>query len=398
MLNNESIMKKVLYVLSSTLEYGGASKSFLTMLKGLMEHGVNPIVVVPDNNGMYGTLAQMNLKLMVMPLRPNVFPRKDTFRERLLFVPRLFGRLLVNTLAVRKLYRMLKEEQINLVHSNVGVIDVGWRLSRKLGIPHVYHIREYGDLDFKLHRFHGIKAFKAILRMDNSWSIFITKALRTYYDMDENPRSKVIYNPVCVDAERRCSTERKGYFLYAGRLDKGKGIYDLVRAYIKYASEVPNPLKLYVAGDSNRGDMQTMSSMIKEAGLDDRVCFLGYCKNVDVLMREARAIVITSYNEAFGRCLAEAMFNKCLTIGRNTGGTREQYDNGVEMVGREIGLRFSSVDELVEKMKIATNMTTEDVESITCDALQVVSSLYTNKKNVTQVLDLYNQMVGDALC
>ena len=41
-------MLNVVYVLNSTYALGGASKSFVSMLSGLMERGVHPIVVLPD--------------------------------------------------------------------------------------------------------------------------------------------------------------------------------------------------------------------------------------------------------------------------------------------------------------------------------------------------------------
>ena len=40
------------------------------------------------------------------------------------------------------------------------------------------------------------------------------------------------------------------------------------------------------------------------------------------------------------------MYNHCLVIGRNTAGTKEQFDNGLDQTGEEIGLRFDSDLEL----------------------------------------------------
>lgn len=40
------------------------------------------------------------------------------------------------------------------------------------------------------------------------------------------------------------------------------------------------------------------------------------------------ALIVPSPFEAFGLITAEAMFNKCLVIGRDTAGTKEQFDNG----------------------------------------------------------------------
>lgn len=45
-------------------------------------------------------------------------------------------------------------------------------------------------------------------------------------------------------------------------------------------------------------------------------------------MNRATALIVPSPFEAFGLITAEAMFNKCLVIGKDTAGTKEQFDNG----------------------------------------------------------------------
>jgi len=49
-------MINAVYILNATTETGGASKSFIAMLKGLMTMGVKPTVVLPDTHGLYNTL------------------------------------------------------------------------------------------------------------------------------------------------------------------------------------------------------------------------------------------------------------------------------------------------------------------------------------------------------
>ena len=48
----------ILYILHSTYPLGGASKSFLTLIKGVQEQGHTPIVVAPDKEGVAITLQQ----------------------------------------------------------------------------------------------------------------------------------------------------------------------------------------------------------------------------------------------------------------------------------------------------------------------------------------------------
>lgn len=383
---------KVLYLLNSTLQLSGATKSFLLMLKGVMDYGVNPIVVVPDANGVTTILQQMGIRVVVVPFRMNAYPPVECVKDWLLFIPRLIGRLGLNTIAIIKLRKIFADEKLDIIHTNVSVIDIGIRLSELLCVPHIYHIREYGDWDFGYHHFPCRKSYLRKLRKNGSWSIFITKSLKTYYGMDNNPTSSVIYNPICHSSYTVVNEIKKPYFLYAGRLDRGKGVFDLIKAYIFYKSHVSNPLYLYIAGDSNSEDKVIIESMVKEEHIEHLVSFLGYREDVDLLMQEATAIIIPSYNEAFGRCLTEAMFNGCLTIGRDTGGTREQYDNGKELIGREIGLRFSTVEELAVCMNDVSNMPKCQVSQMVNDAQKVVTELYSIENNVKEVIRLYDNI------
>lgn len=40
----------ILYILSDTTMFGGGTKSFLTLFEGLCNKGIEPTIVLPDNN------------------------------------------------------------------------------------------------------------------------------------------------------------------------------------------------------------------------------------------------------------------------------------------------------------------------------------------------------------
>ena len=54
---------KVLYVVSSTQVIGGGSKSFLNLLYGVMNYGIDPLVVCPDRGMMYQNLQKQGIKV-----------------------------------------------------------------------------------------------------------------------------------------------------------------------------------------------------------------------------------------------------------------------------------------------------------------------------------------------
>lgn len=116
-------------------------------------------------------------------------------------------------------------------------------------------------------------------------------------------------------------------------------------------------------------------------------------KDIYSLMKDAMALIVPSYWEGFGFITTEAMFNGCLVIGRNTSGTKEQFDNGLDRHKKEIALRFNTQKELENHMKdIATNGI-ESYFPIIDLAKETVLALYTIEDYTKTVYDYYREIV-----
>lgn len=110
-------------------------------------------------------------------------------------------------------------------------------------------------------------------------------------------------------------------------------------------------------------------------------------------MQRAKAIIIPSRFEGFGRVMPEAMAVGCLTIARDTGGTHEQLENGLSVTGKEISLRFTTVNELTERLIQVDGMSKQTVEGYRNRAAQTVEVLYTNDSYGAQVLAFYTEIL-----
>lgn len=388
---------RIAYILHSTLKHAGASKSFLTMLKGAMNNGVTPFVVVPDTNGLYHDLYSMGIEVCVFNYRPAVYPWQRNLSDYLLFLPRLLGRIYLNSRATHQLIVYLKGKSIDIIHSNSSVIDIGFRAARKLSIPHIYHIREYADKDFDMHYYPSKGYFHQQLNSTNNYTVCITKDIQRHHQQDTSPRSCVIYNGIAHSKQQKPQHTRGDYFLFAGRVEKAKGLDFLIESYIKYVEQTAgDPLPLYIAGEIFNHDLKAhLDQEIREHGIQDKVKFLGLQSDMESLMAHARAVIIPSPHEAFGRCMPEAMLCGCLTIARNTGGTLEQLENGMATTGEDIALRFSTTDQLAANLQLATNLTRENYNHITTKAWRTVTSLYSIESYVEAVLSLYQRITNE---
>lgn len=387
---------KIIYVLCSANPYGGASKSFMAMLDGLIEKGVEPLVVLQGEGGLYNDLFKRGVPVVKLKYRLAVYPPwKRSLKNILLFIPRLTYSILSNTIATNKLSQIVKEFKPDAIHTNVSVIDIGYYAAKRNNIPHIYHIREYADLDFNLYYYPYQKSFFRKLSKENSYSICITKDIMRHHALHRHSRSKVIYNGILSCENIVFKEDKKLYFLYAGRFSKEKGTEDLLMAFIDYC--VANPNSTYVlklAGDSNdKKFLYGLKALVLDNGLDEKVEFLGMRKDIHVLMRKARAVIIPSFHEGFGRVAAEAMFNGALVIGRDTAGTKEQFDNGLQLCGHEIGLRYNKREDLVEILsKLYISDKSSDYDMIN-SSQKCVEEFYSIESHRDHVFSFYKEVI-----
>ena len=366
------------------------------MLDGLMKMGVTPVVFVPNREGIFSELEKRGIPVFAFTFRMYTYSHTETLTQKLLFIPRMVAKVMSNQRAINALVPILKKHKIDIVHTNVGPVNVGFRASRRLGIPHVYHLREYGKKDFGMCYFPRWKNFYEQFETDNSYSICITRDIQAYHQQQGKSTSVVIYNGICTENDKiPLITGSKDYFLFAGRLEAAKGVDSMLEAYSLYVDRTTHPLPLRVAGSiANSIYVERLKSIVVTHHIQAYVEFLGDCLNVDELMRGARATIIPSLHEAFGRVMPEAMMQGCLCIGRNTSGTKEQLDNGLRLTGEEIGLRYSTAEELAEWLEKVGEAPQEQFRPYTERAFKVVNQLYTKENNSKQIYEFYQEILN----
>lgn len=347
-------------------------------------------VVCPDGGPAYQILQKEGIKTFIIPTRFQTYPQWNNLLNCVFFLPRLIKHWYVNLSAFHKICSLYENYHYDIIHTNVSVVNVGEKAAKKYGIQHIYHIREYQDLDFGMKMIPTRTRYVYYLRQCQS--ICITKGIFQHYSLSDS-NSIVIYNGIKSQKEIYYEDRKDNFFLFVGRVDPNKGFDVVLRAYAE--SHANNPqIKLYVAGMfiSPEFEKQT-KNYIQEKHLSNDVVFLGLRNDVDMLMRKAKACIIASPNEAFGLVMVEAMFNGCLTIALDTCGTHEQLENAVQMGLSDIALSFKKEDDLV---KLIIEVGLNEINSyrdIIERSQRVVSSLYTIEQNASCVYSYYQKLL-----
>ena len=386
---------KILYVLNSTTLVGGGNKSFLRLLERVRkEHEVK--VICPNEREITPYLRSKGIDVEVVCYEFATYLAADSLRNKLLWIPRMLRRLWRNRCAVPKIEAIARAFGPDIIQSNCSVIDVGSRVARRLGVPHVLHVREYGNCELGWHHY----GLQKRLTSPGSYSICITRDIARVLGVEGRSTNRCIYNPIVDESEICEISPKEDYFLYAGRIDPDKGIADLIDGYILYCREAKGkilPLKMAGAFQSQRQQSlkQEMERRLKKEGLADYVEWLGEIKDIYSLMRAAKACIIPSYMEGFGRVMPEAQSQGCLTIVRNAGGLKEQLDNGMSQTGHDIALMFDDVEGLAKSLHQVREMSDNDVNVIIGLSQKTVRNLYTNAASASQTLEFYDYIAGE---
>lgn len=377
---------KVIYI-SHSREIQGAAKALINIVDGIRAFGVTPIVVVPGNGSQLDELNKLGVKVYKVNCYQVVYPPLKVVKDFLLWPMRLFAVWVVNFIAICKLARIVNKEKPDIIHSNTGIIRFGEYVAKYFNVPHVWHIREYQTQDFKWSPIGGEKKLRKLFSGKNNHCIAITKGVFDYFNL--TGKDIVIYDGVFHDTIELPNIKKSDYFLFVGSISYVKGVMDALDAFNRIAA-INQECRLLLAG---RGAVD-IENEISKSSFSDRICYLGQRKDIYELMSGALALLVPSYHEGFGFITAEAMLNKCVVIGRDTAGTKEQFDNGRSIVGKEIAFRFITIDQLVDCMqKVIDDNNTNLIDEMKEDAYNVVKQLYTIEKNVSSIYTYYCSII-----
>lgn len=380
------MIMNILYV-TNTTHSGGSTIALVNIIRGMKKYGHTIYVLANENQGeLYEMLKDLNIKIFSCPYCLTIYP-VDT--NPIKYIYGFFLHLAWWYKAKKTIGKIIKKYDIEIVHTNVGPLDLALDECKKKGIVHIWHHREFFNKFSSSSLFPNNKYFYKRIKSTNNYNICITKQVLENCNLTESFNNRVIYDGVFQKATFSSASDsvKDKYFLYVGRVEPNKGLLDLLKAFSEFHKKYPEYL-LKIAGhfDTTSRYYIKCYEFILDCCLQNVVEFLGNRHDVYDLMTKATAHIVSSYYEGFGFTVVEAMINKTLVIGRNTSGVKEQFDTGLAATGYEIGLRFSDIQSLAHSLYDAVE---KDNSSMILNAYKVASELYTIEKCVASINKLY---------
>ncbi|MDY3556751.1 glycosyltransferase family 4 protein [Gemmata sp. JC717] len=308
-------------------ELYGANLSLLNLIEGLSGYGVRAHVICPESGDLLGALERRGVPVAVLPFEWWVSTDRTA--------DGVARRALRNVRRLRAVAAQLRGWGTDLVYSNSSVFAIGAMAAAELDLPHVWHLREFGDRDYDLWPDLGPSLSRLVFRTADA-TVFVSHALKQAFLGNREVRnSHVIYNGVGNEAtfaeRRRAADALRGRrqpftFVLVGRFRESKGQAIAIRAFARLTERFPDTRLLLVGGSGATGDQAYFDecrALPAQLGVADRVEFWGYIPDPERAFLAADAALMCSRNEAMGRVTAEAMSVCRPVIGYDSGGTSE---------------------------------------------------------------------------
>lgn len=365
----------------------GSNLSLLGLIDGLAGTEVEPRVLMPEGGSLCELLQARGVPFLVRPFAWWVSPD-----------PRPLGplvRLLRNLRSIWGITDCIPVDDCDLVYSNSSVIPFGMLVARCLRKPHIWHLREFVGLDTGLRFDWGCAVHRRIVARSSA-TICVSRAVQGYWLGSRGlQRSKVIYNGVLPEGKFKewleaRSNGRRGpqafTFAMLGCISPAKG-QDLAIRALGHLVRDGLKVRLIIAGDGRREDVDGCHRVAAECGVADAVEFRGYVKTPRDVYLSADAVLVCSRREGMGRVTAEAMAASLPVIGTGTGGTPELVQDGVN------GLLFDgTVAQLAERMRLLAD-NPDSARAMGLRAWKWAVSRYTTERYSSEVRTVLQSVV-----
>ncbi|NLZ46431.1 MAG: glycosyltransferase family 4 protein [Clostridiales bacterium] len=275
---------------------------------------------------------------------------------------------------------------IEIIHSNVSIINIGGLLKELTGIPLVWHIREFGQEDFSIYTLPTVRGFFKMIDKNADAVVTVSNALRDKYAKRLKKNTPItIYNGIDkenLNFEKQYKNNDVCNFLIAGAIQEPKGQHIAIGAVNKLLDRGYTNFKLYIAG---AGDMDWLnkSSVINEEHIE----VLGRVEDMFSLRKRINVELVCSKSEAFGRVTAEAMMGGIPVIGSNSGGTPELVEDGKSGFLFPVG----DISALADKMEVFLN-NPDKIETMGRYAQKVAENRFSIERCAREVQDVYNSV------
>lgn len=388
---------KVLFITDPST-VGGATRSLVDVTSKLKENNVDCAVCTGISNDLNEELSLLGIENYAIGHKAAmvVLP-KARWKKPIKFFLDYVTYHISTYFAINKIKKLIDLSSVDIIHTNSARNDIGCYISKKYNIPHIVHLREFGQEDFGCvllkHNYYGFlnrysRQFIAISNaVKSSWirkGVDARKINVIYNGVSYEDISASNHNVMMESLELHC--------IIAGGICEAKGQLECVEAIHLLPDQISKNVFLDIVGWGDADYIAKIKAKISEYQLEDNIRFLGEKQSIHPILCNYQVGLICSKSEGFGRVTAEYMFAGLGVIASNAGANPEIIHNGVN------GLLYTlfSAEDLSRKIQ---NFYLNRKFLVKCgkQAMVDAKSRYTIDSNVGEILECYNKIMEQYL-
>jgi len=290
-------MKDNIVLIIDSLEGGGAEKVTLRLAEIFLQKNYNVTIITIENNIDY----YINKDIKVTSLNYKKSKKPE---------------LIQNIIYAYKLHKVLKSiSNKKLIIGSLTLSNTFMNLINNM--YNFYYILHVNITKSKIDTRTGIKRFVKKRQLEKLYNnkniICVSKGVeKDILSLGVKPKSiQVIYNPFDSQEIRDKAKEeidflfpKDDYLVHVGRFAKQKRHDILIQAF----SQIENKtIKLVLVGQGKKKEIDKIKQLISDLNLEGRVIFAGFFKNPFPIIKNAKALVLSSNREGFGNVIVEAL-------------------------------------------------------------------------------------------
>ncbi|HEX2952202.1 MAG TPA: glycosyltransferase family 4 protein [Armatimonadota bacterium] len=313
---------------------GGIKTHLLTLLRGLDQNRIDPIVICPPSSTLADAVKQLGIDVIPLDIVGELNPMKD----------------MQAALRLRKILREIKPDILHIHSAKAGLVGRLAVMSRRR--PKVILTMHSFVFDERV----GEKRRKLISSIERYFLKYTDKIVAVSQALKDElvsemalPEEKidVIYSGITF---RDCHKEPH-FGIRIGsvaRLAPQKGVELFIRAAALVLAECPN-VSFLVAGDGPyRANLRAMAESL---AIPEAIDFLGFQDDIPAFLSTLDIFMLTSHRETFGLSVVEAMSQAVPVVATRVGGVPEIIDDEKNGLLAEPGNPQDIADKVIRLLK-----------------------------------------------
>jgi len=361
--------RNILFV-SATSEIGGADLSLLDLIRKIDKEKFTPLAVFPFAGPLLDNFSKAGAKVIIANTG---YIRKSSNPVKIIIaVIRIIFSIFV-------IGRIIKKNNISLVHSNSSIVFGGAFAAKFSGVKHVWHVREIKNSPKII-----AGLIKRIIIYFSDKVIAISYAVKRNFTGVPGYENKVsvIYDGIDLDEfhpqEKNKGTEAEFNFKPGAKIVAAVGLilplkgYDyFLRAARIVKAQSPRAIFMIIGDNvAQRHDdyKRELKDLTLRLGISDCVIFTGMRPDVAHILSVADVSVLASVEpEGLGRVIIESMAMAKPVVTTSFGGQAEIVENrvnGIIVPPREENALAQAIIELLDNEELANRLGQEGLKKV----------------------------------